>query len=576
MQNNPNNEIHTDYRADDIFKPVNANQLAKAIHYDFVITQEKIDTVLEALGLIPDGGGWKNLDLGDLIIRNLDGSPASWNAPTVKPPLNIFINGKLPSDVRLVLEGSFLSDSQFIDCSDFKDSNDNWTMATTKDMINIYSAYPYAVYNMPGGFNFWSTPQAPLIYTSGVSNNGVIKVGAYETVAGATTDFGGRTNGQIIAQDCFNGSRFTCNPGYYYDAYVPFVVYANWMQSGGIVSNYSIVSQNPGGSLVPTTSTPGMYQQMRETIATWNCEITLIVSHAYSSSRYQFCGWDSNEIRFSNLDENKIVTIYKDGAVSWKNGTAGVGAYSKVIISDFDITGIPLLFNNGQYARYATSLKSNGDNPNNDWDWAKILVLRNASAYITVKEDCPNYAGGIDWYYNNSKATFKFKNATELELYKWGAVFAPISEDIGWLDTMTDQNCKWWTAKSRSIYIDVNDLKDGIVYTVRVHTMILPFSKLEPQHGTPSYNLFEQDRTGEYTTTDIYFCDGDTYVMPLYWGSEYKGVSGSNVNICLNPVKETSVLAGDSNSHDSYALEETNRAELIFVKLNGSIYVMKY
>ena len=78
MLNNHNNEIYTDYRANDIFKPVNANQLAEAIHYDFVITQEKIDAVLEAIAPTPDGSGYRNLDLGELIIRKVDGESAPW------------------------------------------------------------------------------------------------------------------------------------------------------------------------------------------------------------------------------------------------------------------------------------------------------------------------------------------------------------------------------------------------------------------------------------------------------------------------------------------------------------------
>lgn len=576
MLNNHNNEIYTDYRANDIFKPVNANQLAEAIHYDFVITQEKIDAVLEAIAPTPDGSGYRNLDLGELIIRKVDGESAPWNGNVVKPPLNIFISGKLPSDVRLILDSRFLGDTMFIDCSDFKSSG-SWSMTTTKDMINIYSAYPYAVSNLPGGFNFWSTPQAPLIYTNGVSNNGVIKLGAYKTTPGATTDFSGRQGGQVIAQDCYGGSVLRCDPGSYYDSYVPFVVYANWMQCGGVVANYSIVSQSPGGSLTPTTSKPGLFQQMRETIATWNCEISLIVAQSYASSRYQFCGWDSDEIRFSNLDEGKIVTIHKNGAVTWKTAAVGSsGGSSKVVISDFDITNIPLLFKNGTAEKYAKSLKSNGSNPNSDWDWARTLVLRNGMDYITVAQDCPNYGGVLSWYFNDSRTSFKFQGATELDLYKWGAVFAPNSEDIGWGTTMTDENCGWWTAKSSNIYIDYNDLQEGVVYTVRVHTMILPFGNMAPQTGTTSYKLFEQDRTGEHTQSSVYFCDNTAIVTPLYWGSDGKGVSGNPSNVFMNAVKQTTVHTSDSSSNGGNALEETNRAELIFVKLNGSVYVMKY
>lgn len=263
--------------------------------------------------------------------------------------------------------------------------------------------------------------------------------------------------------------------------------------------------------------------------------------------------------------------------VAWKQGGVGGGASSKVVVSDYDITNIPLLFDNGVADKYAKSLKSGGTNPDTDWDWAKTLVLRNGSGFITVDDDCPDYQGTVSWYFPDPNAAFKFKGATELELYHFGAIFAPKSTAIGWDDTMTDDNCKWWASKSTSMYLDFNALVEGVVYTVRVHTMILPFGNMSPEHGTPSHKLFEQDRTGEHSRTAIFFCDGGAFSKPLYWGSDGKGTSGSNTScVYLNEVKQTTTYTSDSSSNGGYALEETTRAEVMFVKLNGSVYVMKY
>ena len=87
MQNNPNQEIHTDYRANDIFKPVNANQLANSIHYDFVITQEMLDKYLEKHPSTTD------IDVGNLIASDINGNDSSWENP-VPAPVSIYIAAK--------------------------------------------------------------------------------------------------------------------------------------------------------------------------------------------------------------------------------------------------------------------------------------------------------------------------------------------------------------------------------------------------------------------------------------------------------------------------------------------------
>ena len=68
MINNPVRNIHTDYVANDVFKPKDANALAASVQYDYVITKERVDEYREAHELTQSD--W--LDVGDLLWENED------------------------------------------------------------------------------------------------------------------------------------------------------------------------------------------------------------------------------------------------------------------------------------------------------------------------------------------------------------------------------------------------------------------------------------------------------------------------------------------------------------------------
>lgn len=71
MINNPVRNIHTDYVANDVFKPKDANALAMSIPFDFVITKERVDEYREKHGYTQET--W--MDVGALLWEDYDVTP---------------------------------------------------------------------------------------------------------------------------------------------------------------------------------------------------------------------------------------------------------------------------------------------------------------------------------------------------------------------------------------------------------------------------------------------------------------------------------------------------------------------
>ena len=163
MKNNPNQEIHTDYVANDIFKPINANRLAESIHYDFVITQEMFDKYMEKHPTSTV------VEVGDLSASNSDGTDPTSYSFLAKAPVSVFIAAKIPATVALEFTTNFITPSNngIVDLTDFID-NGQFTVSKTDGAADIYSEYPYNVLGVSGGINFHSTPKAPITITSSV------------------------------------------------------------------------------------------------------------------------------------------------------------------------------------------------------------------------------------------------------------------------------------------------------------------------------------------------------------------------------------------------------------------------
>lgn len=71
MINNPVRNIHTDYVANDVFKPKDANALAMSIPFDFVITKERVDEYREKHEYTQED--W--MDVGGLLWEDCDVTP---------------------------------------------------------------------------------------------------------------------------------------------------------------------------------------------------------------------------------------------------------------------------------------------------------------------------------------------------------------------------------------------------------------------------------------------------------------------------------------------------------------------
>lgn len=315
MQNNPNQEIHNDYRTDDVFKPVNANQLANSIHYDFVITQEMLDKYLEKHPSITA------IDVGNLIASDIDGNDSSWETP-VPAPVSIYIAAKTSLDdpFTLVFGGKLCSGTQHIvDCGSQYDT------PNAEDLINVYSAYPYRVNTLVGGVNFWSTPNTRIRLNGDNSQAGIVKIGAYR-LDNATVILRPDSFMLVIQGSSDNGIEFvypwtlnstannTENPDF--GSYRPSVVHANWMTGCGVADSYTIYDSSH--------IVNGLYAQIKQTIQ-MGSEPSLTVLHSQSQACYQFSGFSDYVASFYNMNEQKVVSVSSTGSITWNDVSATGG-----------------------------------------------------------------------------------------------------------------------------------------------------------------------------------------------------------------------------------------------------------
>ena len=568
MQNNPNQEIHTDYRADDIFKPINTNRLAESIHYDFVITQEMWDKYNEKY---PDE---TEVDVGVLLCCNSEGVKGQ-STQLAKAPVSVYIAAKVPLTHTLNFTGAFAN--VVVDCSDFK-SNGDWSPTLTKDMINVYSAYPYKATALAGGLNFWSNPVAYVQLNGNNLWNGVCKIGSYKLTE--ATNLLRPDSFQLVIDGCNVGTaNFTYNfsdssPYEYAGEARPSVVYANWMTGGGISTQYGISGQDMSS---PTTVKNGLFAQMRASMVDYDTEPVLVVGHNYASARYTFCGWNSSYIRFANTDEGKTVDVYKDGKIVWKTATgggSGTGSVDKVILTDFDVTDLS----------YNSALKAVTDYYKNQ----RSVYRTNTKQFTEVCKDIadPDY---VQWYGtsvgpSNEMNLFKFKGATVLDWYRWHA----ISSQNAYANATDVQ----WYYNTRDLYIDTESLVEGVVYEVNIHIMYLPSPTYTSNYGSGDKTCMQQAAPSDSPTDPPGF---NNNVKPKiqFWQAEaktthndvkYWGGTSTVMNTAFEVIPSiaskvpvaSSIYPGYQSGTSTYQLKEIASGSVQFVKLNGSIYVMKY
>lgn len=571
MQNNPNQEIHTDYRAYDIFKPVNANQLANAIHYDFVITQEMLDKYLEK------HSSATAIDVGNLIASDIDGNDSSWENP-VPAPVSIYIAAKTSLDdpFTLVFGGRLCSSTQpIVDCGSQYDT------PNAEDLINVYSAYPYRVETLVGGINHWSTPSTRIRLTGDNRQNGIVKIGSYKldnpTTICRPDNFmlviqGSSDNGLEFVYPWTLDSASNDNEIPDFGVYRPSVVHTNWMSGGGVSNAYRI---NGEDFTNPSKIVNGLYAQIEQTIR-MGSEPSLDVYHLHSTSRYQFSGWDSSEARFSNLDAGKVVSVHKSGAITWRTaaGAVGGGDGGRVIITDLNPENVPHVKKDGS-DRVSESLYSVG------WDWEKLLVFRGGETdFLTVPQDTPD---GYSWYAPGVNG-FDFKGATRLDWYLWYGI-----SDYEYAAGATDPSLQWYFNSHSTMTINTDKLVEGLVYEINIDIVALPIGTytvgsdasaiVVNNQATPATS-FPQ---GAYPPSiQVMFYDSLSVTQNIrYWGDDKGGHTGWNygVNIGFHDNNTWSNYPHSTDDWDgvnSKNLDILAKGKLTFVKLQGIVYIMSY
>ena len=290
------------------------------------------------------------------------------------------------------------------------------------------------------------------------------------------------------------------------------------------------------------------------------------------------------------------VPAFKTGEANYKVpvsdfGRASSGGGSKVIITDYSLNdvyivnspdyyeGIPSLYNpgTGLFSDYIKSMVIQNTYGEHIGEFTKNcarVTVNRGDGFMTPTEDCDGFQ--TKFWQNYPPGLFKFKGATELEIYRWHAIFAA---KTGWPERLTEENIAWFFHND-TLYIDMNDLDEGIIYTIKVHTMILPF-KEETGHTYQGTNMFKQATNDSLYRFRVIFSiptssTGTTLHYPSYWGDECDqyAATGPNVAICQHELTTPNKPYPGSVEFCKY--QEAANGELVFVKLDDKIYIMSY
>lgn len=227
MQNNLNQNVHTDYAVYSIFKPEAGNQLARSIHYDFVITQKMLDAY------IAKHSNATVIDMGDLIVSNSDGTDGTISGFLAKAPVSIYIQARTPENVAYRFEEHFLggaNNNGIIDTTEFRESDGSFSALKTDGAADVYSEYPYAIDGVTGGMNYHSTATAYVVIASSTAKyNGVVRIGSYMTTGQSPITLGRNGDMVVIAQELMEGLGFNDTISY---GVTPSYYVADWMGGG--------------------------------------------------------------------------------------------------------------------------------------------------------------------------------------------------------------------------------------------------------------------------------------------------------------------------------------------------------
>ena len=558
MKNNPNQEIHTDYRANDIFKPINANRLAESIHYDFVITQEMLDKYME------QNPGDTTIGIGVLLNSNSDGTKNETYATLAKAPVSVFIAAKTPDNVVYDFTYAFVTTSNgILDISDFLE-NGQYTVLKTDGAVDVYSEYPYKA-NITGGVNYHSTPKAPL--TVGyVQNNGVIRIGAYKTTGSSAINVFRNGAIKIITQEQLSGYGFADDLSS--DTQHPDVFVADWM-GGGCSGDlgYSIDEAD--------TVEYGLFDRFAESYRL-GTRASLFVRHHQSTSVYHRDHGSSYDTTFSNASEGRKIIIHKDGTITKENtGVGGGGGGGRAALVDFDTRGVITTH------RYII-----GDSNSID---TLSIVKPGFAAFLSPKQDMARYASGgesscPDWYSGYPGFSFEKGVVSTLDWFFWYAIS---NYEDGYSGQEAPVN--WYVNPRQTLYIDIGSLVEGTVYEINLYCVKLPGAD-SYTIGTPSkaygvqaspvsqhINAPTLDCDSLGVRPDIYFVNysGNNGTYMRRWGEETRSDDNHIKPIFYNMGQPHN--AGPSSSpFNNEQVRILARAKLTFTYLKGSVFVMEY
>lgn len=575
MINNANQDIRTNYQALDIFKPNAANQLARSVSYDFVITPAILENYLAKHPTITE------IDVGDLIACDSEGNDAAWSSP-VKAPVSIYIGGNtsLSDTYCFNFGGRLLTD--ILDCSDYQVDGD-WDSTVTEDMVNVYSAHPYRLKELVAGINFWSSYGTMVSIAGGYANNsGVTKIGVYSTEGTPEIyDLGEADFIQIVCKRFYSGTPFSISPSkaHIMTGYRAAVVVADWMFGNtAVTSGYAIMASD--------ISKPGIFQQILESLR-YGSEPLLFVGYTQATAYYHMCHHETNEIRFSNSDEGKLICVNNEGDITWKL-LSGVGN-SRAVIVDTDTSGVIPYVDPGNIPhKYIVGGANNLDS---------LSIVRPNTGFITPQQDMGRiHPGGAaaspTWY--NAYPGFSFENGvvTTVDWYFWYA--------ISDFDDADDTTLVWRKNSRLELQIDVGMLREGLVYEIDCHVIALPSGPLTSA-GNPEYPDYSVGNPPliygkQATPVTMYDTDDvlDCISLDLKPCISFRGHTGGSADICLWGLPDRVLSSVDNNVYPAFypapepnfgatnvlnagiQLKDLARAKVLFTYLGGKVYIMSY
>lgn len=570
MQNNPHQEIRTDYMASDVFTPTAANQLARSIPFDFVITSEMVTAYML------QHPGQSVLDIGALIASKIDGSDdATWDSP-MQAPARIFINVPYTPSILFDFSGRLIRSTEtgapILDCSGFKVSG-NWDATVTKDMVYVYSAYPYRVIVPVAGVNFVSTPTTYVSFQYGSpANPGVIKVGAYATELDASDyALADRDDIQIICEQVIQGPPFTISPteGHVGSGYRPALVMANWTSgAASTVLEYSVARED----IVKY----GLYQQIEASIALGTKPV-IIENNTDFLARYTLSKQAATFFEFTNASLGHSIVLTALGAIQRK-GVVGTSTSGKVIITDLYPNTVPHVTKTQDVGRVSTGMYVPGS-----YDWQKLLIYREDTATMgTVAEDI----GGIGetaWFYEAKP--FDFKAAHTLDWSFWYAI-----SDYEYTEGASEPTIGWYRNPRTELFINSDTLREGTVYEINIHNVRLPIGVSKIGTAESDYNVqispIDRDDLEPLGPRPIvFFVNSEGAATNVrYWGdTTLGGRAAGSIPHGVYVAFYAPYTMNDYMEHASKAdtlfnspLCDLAVAKVQFVKLNGAIYIMSY